>query len=146
MLDVSDPMTISLIGRADTDPPNGLRVDRDRAYIAAGTRGLDIVDVRRPGALAILGNYATTAGDVVVIGSVAYIAAWENGLQIIDVGNPDDPRMLGSLDTPGQSRGISVAGERAYVADGEHGLQIIDVGDPAAPKLLGAYDTGWRRR
>jgi len=146
VLDLSDPAAISLVGSASTGPPNGLSVVGDRAYVAAGTRGLQIVDIVEPAAPAIVGSHDATAGDVVVIGDLAYVAAWADGLRIIDVSDPKVPRLLGSVDTPGQARGIWVAGGRAYVADGEYSLQIIDVSDPGAPKLLGAYDTGWRRR
>jgi len=146
VLDLSDPTAISLVGSANTGPPNGISVAGDRAYVAAGTRGLQIVDIVESAAPAIVGSHDATAGDVVVIGDLAYVAAWTDGLRIIDVSDPKVPRLLGSVDTPGQARGIWVAGGRAYVADGEYSLQIIDVSDPGAPKLLGAYDTEWRRR
>lgn len=146
VLDASDPSAISLVGSAGTGPPNGLSVVGDRAYVAAGARGLDIVDVGEPATPVILNSHGMTAGGVVVIGGLAYVAAWEDGLRIIDVSDPMTPRLLGSIDTPGQARGISVSEERAYVADGEYGLQVFDVSDPAVPRLLGSYDAGWRRR
>ena len=146
VLDVSDPAAINLIGSVGTGPPNGLSVLGDRAYVAGGVRGLDIVDVGEPATPLVLGKYDGMAGDVVVIDSLAYVAAWGDGLRIIDVSDPAAPGLLGSVDTPGQARGICVAGDRVYVADGERGLQVIDVSDPTAPVLLGGYDTGWRRR
>ena len=145
ILNVSDPTEITLVGSAPSGPPNGLSVVGGRAYVAAGTRGLEVWDVGDPTGPLILSSYATTAGDVAVIGRLAYVAAWSDGLRIIDVGDPSAPGLLGTVDTPGGARSIVVAGNRAYIADDEYGLQVIDVSDPSAPQLLGSYDTGWRR-
>ena len=76
VLDVSDPRAISLIGSASTGPPNGISVAGNRAYVAAGTRGLQIVDIVDPAAPAIVGSYDATVWDVMVIGGLAYAAAW----------------------------------------------------------------------
>ena len=48
---------------------------------------------------------------------------------------------IGSLDTPGEARGIALSGTVAYLADGPSGLQVIDVSNPASPMILGSVDT-----
>jgi hypothetical protein len=62
------------------------------------------------------------------------VADEESGLRIIDVSNPARPREVGSLDTPGQARGVALSGNVAYIADGEGGLRVVDVSNPAAPR------------
>ncbi len=51
------------------------------------------------------------------------------------------PDLLGSYNTRGTARDVTVVGTTAYVADGASGLQILDVSDPANPVWLGAYNT-----
>ncbi|MDD4909741.1 MAG: hypothetical protein PHR44_03575, partial [Candidatus Omnitrophica bacterium] len=69
------------------------------------------------------------------------IADNDTGLQIIDVSDPAAPALVGSLNTSGGTRAVSIAGNYAYIADNDTGLQIIDVSDPAAPALVGSLNT-----
>lgn len=122
---------------------NNVDVAGNTAYVAAGSAGLQVVDVtdrRLPhivGALDTPGN----AVDVRAVGNRVYVADGTAGLQIIDVTNPASPTLLGSLDTAGEALDVVVVGNRAYVAGGTAGLQIIDVTNPAAPALLGTLNT-----
>ena len=59
----------------------------------------------------------------------------------LTAGSSDCPEVLGSVDTPGNARGVAVAGGYAYVADGLQGLRVIDVSTPSAPVEVGFVDT-----
>jgi DNA-binding beta-propeller fold protein YncE len=122
---------------------NNVDVSGNFAYVAAGSTGLQVVDVTDRQAPHIVGSLDTpgNANDVRVVGNRAYIADGAAGLRIIDITNPANPTALGALDTPGQASDVVVVGNRAYVADGTAGLQIIDVSDSLAPILLGTFDT-----
>jgi hypothetical protein len=122
---------------------NNVDISGNFAYVAAGSTGLQVVDVTDRRAPQIVGALDTpgNANDVRVVGNRAYIADGSAGLRIIDVTNPASPVFLGALDTPGEANDVVVVGDRAYVADGAAGLQIIDVSDPLAPRLLGTFDT-----
>lgn len=122
---------------------NNVDVSGNVAYIAAGSAGLQVVDVTDRRAPRIVGSLDTpgNANDVRVVGNRAYVADGSAGLRVIDITNPVSPTLLGALDTPGEANDLVVVGDRAYVADGPAGLQIIDVSDPAAPRLLGTFDT-----
>jgi len=52
-----------------------------------------------------------------------------------------EPILLGSVDTPGLARGVTVQNDVALVADDDFGLQVINVSTPSAPILLGSYNT-----
>jgi hypothetical protein len=150
VLDMSDLTAPALITSTfQSGPPNGLALGDDRLYVAAGTRGLEIVDVSEPGLPMFLGSsleLGTPAGEVAVSNGLAYVAAWSQGLQIFDVNSPDRLGLVGELALPGQARGIEVRGDRVYIAADDHGLYIVDVADPEVPTLLGGYDIGWRRQ
>jgi hypothetical protein len=122
---------------------NNVDISGNVAYVAAGSTGLQVVDVSDRRAPRIIGSLDTpgNANDVRVVGNRAYIADGSAGLRIIDVTNPASPTLLGALDTPGEANDVVVVGNLAYVADGPAGLQIIDVSDPVAPRLVGTLDT-----
>ena len=122
---------------------NNVDVSGNFAYVAAGSAGLQVVDVTDRRSPHIVGSLDTpgNANDVKVVGNRAYVADGSAGLQIIDISNPNNPTLLGALDTAGEANDVVVVGNRAYVADGPTGLKIIDVSNPQAPALLGTFDT-----
>jgi hypothetical protein len=123
--------------------PKGVDVNGNYVYVAAGSAGLQVVDVINRAVPRIVGSYdsAGDANKVKIVGNIAYLADGLAGLQIIDVSDPTRPATLGGLDTSGNALGIAVFGNRAYVADGDSGLAIIDVSNPAVPIILGSVDT-----
>jgi hypothetical protein len=122
---------------------NNVDVSGNFAYVAAGTTGLQVVDVTDRRAPRIVGAFDTpgNANDVKVVGTRAYVADGSAGLRIIDITDPTRPQLLGSLDTPGNAVDVAVAGDRVFLADGASGLRIIDVSNPTAPQGLGAVAT-----
>jgi len=122
---------------------NNLDVVGDLAYVAAGSTGLQVVDVSDRTNPHIVGALDTpgNAFDVRVVGTTAYVADGASGLAIMDVGDPTHPKLLGAVDTTGTALDVVVKDTLAYVADGASGLQIVDVSDPAHPALRGVVDT-----
>src|SRR3989454_1154702 len=119
---------------------NSVDVSGDFAYVAAGSAGLQIVDVssrtspRIAASLGLPGN----ANDVKLDGTRAYVAAGSAGLHIVDISNPLSPLLLGSADTPGTAFDVRASGNLAFVADGPTGLQIVDVSSPDRPRIVGS--------
>ncbi|HXK55931.1 MAG TPA: hypothetical protein PLZ16_04740, partial [Gammaproteobacteria bacterium] len=60
---------------------------------------------------------------------------------VIDIGTPTSPVIVGSVDTPGNTYGVTVVDGYAYVADGSSGLQVIDIGTPTSPVIVGSVYT-----
>ncbi|NJL26874.1 MAG: hypothetical protein HC897_02820, partial [Thermoanaerobaculia bacterium] len=60
---------------------------------------------------------------------------------MIDVTEPTAPRLLGSIETPGNARGVDASGSVVLVADGPGGVHVIDVANPTAPVILGTVGT-----
>ena len=122
---------------------NGVAVEGGLAFVAAGSTGLQVVDVSDPTAPFITGSVDTpgNANDVRAREGLVYLADGSSGLTIIDVSSPSNPQIVGSVDTPGVATDLVLEGDLAYVADGIDGLAVIDVADPAAPVRLGQVDT-----
>lgn len=119
---------------------NNVDVAGDFAYVAAGSKGLQIVNVSNRSAPTIVGSLDTvgTAIDVRVVGNVVYLADGDHGLQIIDVTDPTAPSLLASYETAGVAQDVKVDNQFAYIADGNNGLEIVDVHKPAQPIFAGA--------
>lgn len=114
---------------------NNVDVAGDYAFVAAGSAGLQVVDVSNrtnPVVAAALDTDGVSI-DVRVVGNLAYIADGEAGLKIIDVTDPLTPVLLGSLDTAGVAQDIAVDFDHAYLALGTAGMEIVDISNPKAP-------------
>lgn len=119
---------------------NNVDVAGDVAYVAAGSKGLQILNVANRAAPAIIGSLDTegTAIDVRVVGNVVYLADGDRGLQVIDVTDPAAPKLLASYETGGIAQDVKVDKQFAYIADGSNGLEIVDVHNPAKPIFAGS--------
>lgn len=113
---------------------NDVAVTADHAWVAAGSRGLQVVslsaDRRTPSVLASLalpGN----ANAITLVGNRAYIAAGTTGLHVVDISAPATPRLLGSFNTGGNALGVKIVGGTAFIANGSN-LRVLNVANPAA--------------
>jgi hypothetical protein len=130
--------TIAIPGYA-----NNVEVADGYAYVAAGSAGLQVVDVSDPRAPQIIASVDTNgnANDVRILGRYAYVADGGAGIKIIDIANPAAPVIAGSVDTPGDAVDVMVAGNLAFIADSFSGLTIVNVASPTAPILVATIDT-----
>jgi hypothetical protein len=119
--------------------PNGVAVDGNYAYVAAGATGLQIVDVTNLQAPVLVGSADTpgNANDVRVVGGYAYVADGLTGVVVVDVSNPRSPWIVGREATVAAATDLVVVDGKAYVAD-EASLSIVQVSDPAHPHFLGS--------
>jgi len=138
---------------------NNVDVKGNYAFVAAGSTGMQVVDVTdklnpkviSTAALDTPGN----ANDIAVVGNYAYIADGSSGLQIINISNPLKPNLVGTFDTAGTAWDVVVSNGYAFVADGESGLKIINVSTPSSPSQMGSLaitgtskgvDIDWNRK
>lgn len=117
-----------------------------RAYLAAGTQGLQIVDVSNPAAPSLLGSLALPGlasavavvdSSLVVVGRRGNVGA---GVTFVDVTAPSLPAARGQMGNPVvDPRALAVKDTVAYVADASVGLLSIGFGNPDAPTLIGTF-------
>ena len=119
---------------------NNVDVNGNFAYVAAGSAGLQVVNVTDRAKPQIVASRKTpgNANDVVVAGNFAYVADGSSGLQIINIANPVAPVIVGSVATAGDASDVVVYDNLAFVANGAGGLVIIDVSSRTAPKIVGS--------
>lgn len=128
-----------------TLPGQALNVDvkGNFAYVAAGTAGLQIVDVTNRAAPIVVGSFDTpgNAQDIRVIGNYAFLADGVAGIRVFDIQIPSAPQSLAVLDTPGDAQDLAFSANRLYIADGANGVHIVNIATPASPVLLSTIDT-----
>ncbi|PID81021.1 hypothetical protein CSB20_04480 [bacterium DOLZORAL124_64_63] len=131
---LADPFNPLLIGTYDpTGTPLRVNVAGDRAFVACGAAGLDIVDIANPTEAQLLGNIdqwsscrhaaASASGDT------AFVAAGPQGLAVLDVHDPTDPREIGTRPTPGPAGHALYHQGLILLATGTAGLRIDEL-DP----------------
>jgi hypothetical protein len=118
---------------------NNVKVSGNYAYVAAGSAGLQVVDVSNHASFRIVASLAlpANANDLRVVPNTVYMVT-SAGLSIIDATNPLAPRLLGSVSTPNTAWDVVISGNLAYIAAGTAGLQIANVSNPASPSIVGA--------
>lgn len=139
------PYVPTLLHSEDTEgSARGIHIEGNIAYVADGTRGVQIFDISNPLAPSLLYTYDTEGFtyQVQVEGNYAYLADWEAGLKVLDVSFPDSPALVGVVLTDDAHLGIEVHGDHAYVADGAGGLRIYDVSEPWSPDITAIVDVG----
>ncbi len=139
------PEAVGILRTPEIRRGNGLEIDGNYAYIAAGWNAdaltiLDLTNRTNPVQVgSVSGPELNEANDIYVKGNFAYVTAEQaDALTIVNVSNPEDPEIVSSFTHP-SIRGaweVQVAGDYAYVTSPyTHGLAVVDISDPAAPSL-----------
>ena len=108
------------------------------ALVAAGSSGLQVVDVSDPTAPIIVGQAELPASIVAASGTKAAVANQQD-LHIVDFADPRAPLVRTSFTLPDVILDLDLEGDRLFVAT--KGLMIIDVSDPSHLSILGSSDT-----
>ena len=137
VLDLGEPKNPNWVSRVDLLGAVDVTVEERRAYVAAQSYGLSIVDVTDPFHPVLLGTYKDggIVRSVKVVNRHAYIA--DGNLKVIDVNDPQRPVLVGLL--PDLYGGVDVSGDFAYIF-GKRTLTIVDVSDPTQPVAVGSLD------
>jgi hypothetical protein len=117
---------------------NGVAVNGNYAYVAAGASGLQVVNVSdrtNPSIVASL-QLAGNSDNITLLGTRVYIAGGSAGMQVVDISNPLSPVLLGTFNTGGTALDVTVTGTTAYIAN-QTSLVIADVTSPSSIVQLG---------
>jgi hypothetical protein len=144
-VDLSNPAKpVSLGSCLTSNSVRSLALSGTHAILAAGSSGLQIVDVSDPKAMTTVGNLKYVGFDarwVALAGTVAYVSGTSSGLFTVDVTDPTAPATLGSRPLSGTPTGMAVEGDYLTLAFGSGGIRVYDVSYPATPIQVGEFDT-----
>ena len=147
ILDVGAPTAPRVVGSVvlppvgASGPAKALGVDvapeRGLAAVAAGTFGLQLVDVSDPAHPALLGKVATgDARDVAVRGNTAFVADFTASFVAVDISNPAAPAVLSQTPASfgGELVSLALAGDFAFGAEVSFvsNVPIAGIANPAA--------------
>ncbi|MBU2567094.1 beta-propeller fold lactonase family protein, partial [Patescibacteria group bacterium] len=136
ILDISDPLNISLTGGVVGADYKSVTVQGDYAFLAeydGGGADFDVVDISDPTSPSVLGSGATSGdGHDVVIGSDGYVYVSEgdaaNDLGRWDVSNPSSPTKT-LVYTPSHTLGHFISKDRyLYIAGSSNDIYVFDTG------------------
>ena len=164
--DAADPLRVQSVPTAGT--ARGLVVRGTYAYVAAGTEGVEIVDLAAPSkpivgrvdtfgsatGIAIQGDHLYVSGD-----AIETFASPHSALSVIDISVPEAPLLVGRMDyvparadhRSGGSLAVHVAGSLGMITteiltqSGSHAkglLQLVDISDPAVPRVIRRANVG----
>ena len=157
VVDVTNPASAQLVDDAQVPIQDARRiyVARTYAYVAAGKRGIAIVDVRKPRTPALVeyfdaGGQIVDAHDVVVASTnaslFAYVADGDGGIKVVQLTSPESqpnfygfspaprPQLIAHYPTPSAALSLSKGLDRDRGVD-ETGGQIAVFGRKGARPL-----------
>ncbi|MBI5373996.1 MAG: hypothetical protein HZA77_01065 [Candidatus Schekmanbacteria bacterium] len=157
-IDVSNPLTPTLLSSFEDNETRGLFISDHKAYVPKWPSGFDIIDYSNPSSPALLSSFETDVEIVKLFatGNKAYACSL-NKMQIVDIGNPSKPKLLGTYSLPPnrEIENLIVFGEKAFIqylfeisdSDAHRGkkysaITVIDVSKPSKPKKIGEYKIG----
>ncbi len=111
-----------------------------RAYVAAGEKGLLILDLQDPRNPVEIGAFqAADARALALSGDTGVLADGREGVKVLDLSDPVKPVQAGALRLS-LARRVVVQNGSAFVV-GSDGLTMVDVRRPEAPAALQVYET-----
>src|SRR5690606_14921887 len=127
--------SIGLPGEGKPEYVDDIDVIGSLAYVAAGARGLHVVDVSDPTRLVAVGhrdfNYQRRAVAVAAAPPLAFVAD-PAGLRIATVANPANPYILADPLVPAYD--LELLGGLAYAASWDDGLVVWSAAEPTMPE------------
>ena len=154
IIDISDPENPFEAGYCNImGSPREVDGDTSFAYSVGDYGEMVVVDVSDATAPEPVADYniGYAAYSVEVVNSYAYVADYNwpmwfsygihrGILRILDISDPANPIDVGSLETGGECRDVSIQLPYAYIADEYGGMRIVDVSQPDNPWEVGHYD------
>jgi len=122
------------------DGRKAITIRENFAFVAAGSSGLDLIDISTP-SNPVFRHHISTQGNAISVavenewGDYAYIANGDAGFALLDIQSLSVPASVGHLPLKGDIWDLTVAANRVYVSMGKLGLKVVDVSDPCNPRL-----------
>ncbi|MBD3271690.1 MAG: T9SS type A sorting domain-containing protein [Elusimicrobia bacterium] len=132
----NEGLLINSIGNINGNNFSRFVVQGDYAYVAAGIRGVKIINISNPYSPENVGLYNNECYYLYVQGEFAYVCTGKN-LHIVNITDPSDPIFISQYPASGTCYGVSVSNDIAYISDSDFGLIVLDVSNPYNPKKIG---------
>ena len=141
ILDVTNPTAPTLLSTtALSGYGEGLAVSGDYAYIAAGSAGMQIIDISDPANPTSVVTLAGGSGSgyaegINVTSTHAYLGNGA-GTEIFDISDPTNASLVGTLEADGWVQDAMPISNYVYSCVWSSGIDVIDVSDPTNPTYV----------
>ncbi len=149
IFDISAPSAPVEVGRIMLpDMAWEIEIVGDYAYIAAWSKGLQVVDISDPAAPDLVGSWwrENTGGwaySVGVSSGYAYLGVFDN-IIVLDVSDPTAPTYVKDVGGTFRAREMVSDGSYLYIAGSSAGMVIYTLSDPTTPALVTDFNpTGY---
>ncbi len=117
-----------------------IQIVGDHAYVAAWSKGLQVLDISDPSAPEVVGSWVPdTSGRwayaVAVNNDYAYLGGSDD-LMVLDVSDPTAPAFLKDIGGTFAAREMVMAGGYLYLAGNSAGMVIYSLDDPSTPSYV----------
>ncbi len=144
LYDVANPFMPQLLDHFPLERAMDATIDEKIVYVAADQQGLVILQITENSKLRKLKSIKppwpmdafVNAQALAVKDKLVYLALGQSGMSILDVANPRQPKILGSVNLPGYSAGISIAENFLGVSSLNEGVLYLDVRNPKKPMVI----------
>lgn len=138
---IKTPGAVLPVGRLALPYPIAqIAIAEPYGYVANGSHGLIVIDVREPSQPSILAQIDSGAlSGITAHGGLLYVTGGHQGFAIYDLVNPQQPSLVGSCVLGSAHGTIEIQDGFAYIpAAGK----VIDVRDPTMPRVVGTMSSG----
>jgi hypothetical protein len=143
--DVTDPAVPIEVASSPffADDVTDIVLDDSRAYVAAGTAGVYIIDISVRDTLGVIGHWDSpgSAEGIALDGTWIYVADGPFGLHVVDASDPAVPTPAGSAFDTKFAFDVALHDRYAFVAAADAGLLVADVSDRSELREVAVMDT-----
>jgi hypothetical protein len=146
IFDISTPSNPIELGRTMLpDMAWEIKIVGDYAYVAAWSKGLQVVVISDPAAPAVVGSWVQEGGTtgwaygVAVSDGYAYLGGLYN-LVVLDVSVPTAPAHVRDVVGDFEARDVAIDGDTLYIAGGQYGMVIYSLSDPTTPTYVTSFN------
>jgi hypothetical protein len=149
IFDISTPSNPVEVGRTMLpDMAWEIKIVGDYAYVAAWSKGLQVVGIADPTAPEVVGSWVpeSTGGwaySVGVSGGYAYLGGSDH-ITVLNVSSPTEPAYVKDVGGTFWAREMAIDGSTLYIAGSSAGMVIYSLSDPVTPAFVTAFNpTGY---
>ncbi|MCF7824113.1 MAG: T9SS type A sorting domain-containing protein [Candidatus Marinimicrobia bacterium] len=143
IVDVTNPITPSLTASMSlAGYGEGLAVSGTYAYIAAGSSGMQVINISNPASpdsvTTVAGSGSGYAEGINVSSPYAYLGNGAN-VTIYDINTPETPSIVGTYEGTDWVQDAVGRGNYLYVCEWGVGVDVVDISNPASPTFVTTF-------
>ena len=142
IIDIANPRKPRRIGKLKLGQPAfALKVQADKAYLAAMDNGMVVSDISEPENPKVVGKYydGGSVRRLELTDHYCINSDFEKGLNMLDISDVTSPQKVGNIKYD-RIRDFEIANNLVYLVDLSTGLKVVEISDKTNPVEVTAVD------